>query len=305
MGPGFVTTIHFATVVVACSVYWVSVGDPMKMSPTSIDGVRWLQTVVPVAFSQPVSVVFNNKAMVYAGAGVCAIIGTLAPVLTAALSSACGRGLSRMSWMGVIVAFFGGMVIAKGEIASARGGGRVAEGILYAFVSLFGRCLKVVVMDYMLAPKSYASSTGTQDPTPPPLTLMHTLGLCYSLGMVVTLVYAIATESLGAALLQLTPTIVFFIILSAFSALALNMLGGVVLKDLGASAQQIVGKLNTICIAAISVAFLGERLPAVVVCGTLLVLAGVVVFERGEHRKGASQYTKSSTHDEDCEEPAE
>lgn len=39
-------------------------------------------------------VVFNNKAMVYAGAGVCAVIGTLSPVCTALLSSCAGRPLT-------------------------------------------------------------------------------------------------------------------------------------------------------------------------------------------------------------------
>ena len=39
-------------------------------------------------------VVFNNKAMVYAGAGVCAVIGTLSPVCTAVISSCCGRRLT-------------------------------------------------------------------------------------------------------------------------------------------------------------------------------------------------------------------
>ena len=44
-------------------------------------------------------VVFNNKAMVYAGAGVCAVIGTLSPVCTAVISSCCGRRLT-VPWLG-------------------------------------------------------------------------------------------------------------------------------------------------------------------------------------------------------------
>ena len=44
-------------------------------------------------------VVFNNKAMVYAGAGVCAVIGTLSPVCTAVISSCCGRRLT-VPWFG-------------------------------------------------------------------------------------------------------------------------------------------------------------------------------------------------------------
>ena len=49
----------------------------------------------------PVEVVFNNKAMVYAGAGVCAVIGTLSPVCTAVISSCCGRRLT-VPWFGTI-----------------------------------------------------------------------------------------------------------------------------------------------------------------------------------------------------------
>lgn len=97
-------------------------------------------------------VVFNNKAMVYAGAGVCAVIGTLSPVCTAVISSCCGRHLtvpcyvlciggacglpmiaslsqrtastSRfsqvLSWGGVIIAFFGALVISWGEVSSVQ-----------------------------------------------------------------------------------------------------------------------------------------------------------------------------------------
>merc|ERR1712232_836918 len=110
--------------------------------------------------------------------------------------------------------------------------------------------------------------------------------------------YAISTESVTSAWEQLTPSIAF--------------LGGLVLKDLGASAQQIVGKLNTICIAATSVAFLNEHLPLVVVLGTLMVMTGVVVFERGQHQKDVNRKVSSASlrkhaqfADEESEEPAE
>merc|ERR1712232_764791 len=123
--------------------------------------------------------------------------------------------------------------------------------------------------------------------------------------------YAISTESVAAAWEQMTPSIAFLVLLSAVCALALNFLGGLVLKDLGASAQQIVGKLNTICIAAISVAFLNEHLPLETLIGTLLVMTGVIVFERGEHQPNVSRDVSSTSlkhakfQDEDSEEPAE
>lgn len=65
--------------------------------------------------------VFNNKAMVYAGAGVCAVIGTLSPVCTAVISSCCGRRLSLFSWAGVLVAFLGALVISWGEVSAVDG----------------------------------------------------------------------------------------------------------------------------------------------------------------------------------------
>ena len=112
---------------------------------------------------------------------------------------------------------------------------------------------------------------------------------------------------------QLTPQLCGYIALSCSFALALNFLGTFALHDLGASAQQIVGKLNTICLASISVAFLGEHLPVMVVLGSALVpwqkaypkhprgfnmfqpqsfllrlgyqvLGGVAIFERGQHQ---------------------
>eukprot|EP00435_Cladocopium_sp_Y103_P049714 s859_g15.t1 len=116
--PGLLTTLHFSCVVVAVSVYWTWRGEPRKIFPWSIPLLRWVKTVVPVAISQPISVVFNNKAMVYAGAGVCAVIGTLSPVCTAVISSCCGRRLTVLSWGGVIIAFFGALVISWGEVSS-------------------------------------------------------------------------------------------------------------------------------------------------------------------------------------------
>merc|ERR1711879_396306 len=126
----------------------------------------------------------------------------------------------------------GGMVIAKGEVATVRGGGGVAIGIVYAFVSLFGRCSKVVIMDYMIAPKAYADKG--DGPKEEPLSVMQTFALCFPAATLVTFLYSITTESLSAFLKQLDFEIAFVVLISAFSALALNFLGGFVLKDLGA-----------------------------------------------------------------------
>lgn len=300
--PGLVTTFHFLLVSVVSAAYWIWVGQPGKCMPWSIPPSRWCRTVFPVAVSQPISVVLNNKAMVYAGAGVCAIIGTLSPVATALLSSCCGRQLSSLSWLGVGVAFGGAVVISWGEVTQVGILGRgssTLQGLLYAFASLFGRCAKIVILDYMMAPLAYANGKKSGD-TEEPLSLMHVLVLCYPWGALLSLMYSLASgEKPHTAWEQLTPALAGIILISGVSALALNFLGTSVLKDLGASSQQIVGKLNTICIASISVAFLGEHLPAVVVLGSCLVLAGVATFERGEHRsEAARQRLNTSDHSE-------
>ncbi|CAL1127907.1 unnamed protein product [Cladocopium goreaui] len=300
--PGLLTTLHFSCVVVAVSVYWTWRGEPRKIFPWSIPLLRWVKTVVPVAISQPISVVFNNKAMVYAGAGVCAVIGTLSPVCTAVISSCCGRRLTVLSWGGVIIAFFGALVISWGEVSSvgeAKHKSRIIEGLIYAFASLSGRCAKIVILDYMMAPLAYARGLDAEEE---PLSVIHVLGLTYPWGAVLSLAYALTWggESPQKAWEQLTPELCGYIALSCSFALALNFLGTFALHDLGASAQQIVGKLNTICLASISVAFLGEHLPVMVVLGSALVLGGVAIFERGQHETG-----EDSDSDSDFEESLE
>eukprot|EP00434_Breviolum_minutum_P017183 symbB.v1.2.015168.t1/scaffold1126.1/size136452/9 len=305
--PGLLTTLHFSCVVVAVSAYWIWMGEPRKIFPWSIPLLRWVKTVVPVAISQPISVVFNNKAMVYAGAGVCAVIGTLSPVCTAVISSCCGRHLTVLSWGGVIIAFFGALVISWGEVSSvgeAKHKSRIIEGLIYAFASLSGRCAKIVILDYMMAPLAYARDIDAEEEEP--LAVIHVLGLTYPWGAVLSLTYALTLgdESPQKAWEQLTPELCGYIALSCSFALALNFLGTFALHDLGASAQQIVGKLNTICLASISVAFLGEHLPVVVVIGSALVLGGVAIFERGQHQGVDSDSESELSELEDSLEPS-
>lgn len=261
--PGLLTTLHFSCVVVAVSVYWTWRGEPRKIFPWSIPLLRWVKTVVPVAISQPISV---------------------------------------LSWGGVIIAFFGALVISWGEVSSvgeAKHKSRIIEGLIYAFASLSGRCAKIVILDYMMAPLAYARGLDAEEE---PLSVIHVLGLTYPWGAVLSLAYALTWggESPQKAWEQLTPELCGYIALSCSFALALNFLGTFALHDLGASAQQIVGKLNTICLASISVAFLGEHLPVMVVLGSALVLGGVAIFERGQHETGGD-----SDSDSDFEESLE
>eukprot|EP00419_Tripos_fusus_P001623 CAMPEP_0172682634 /NCGR_PEP_ID=MMETSP1074-20121228/18298_1 /TAXON_ID=2916 /ORGANISM="Ceratium fusus, Strain PA161109" /LENGTH=380 /DNA_ID=CAMNT_0013501343 /DNA_START=63 /DNA_END=1205 /DNA_ORIENTATION=- len=303
--PGFVTVLHFSCVVVACAIYFTYKGEPIKVLPCSIPWKKYLRTVVPIAVSQPISVVFNNKAMGYVGAAICAIIGTLSPVATAVLSRTCGRQIQLLSWLGVMVAFLGALVISWGEVSQARahGTGKTVTGLIFAFSSLSGRCIKIVLLDYMIAPVAYAETRSDKGrELEEPMSVMHVYALTYSGGAFMSLLYSLWTESLVEAWNQLTLPIFGIIMCTAASALVLNFTGGYALADLGASAQQIIGKLNTIVISAFSVAFLGEHLPAIVLLGTAFVLCGVAIFERGQHgapNEDDSESDSSSDSDEE------
>lgn len=301
--PGFLTVLHFTSVWLVCAVYWIVVGEPRKLLPCSIGSCgRWCRTIIPIALSQPVSVVFNNKAMVFVGAGVCAIIGTLSPVSTAVLSRIFGRKLAILSWFGIFVAFIGALTISWGELemigdlTSKRTA--IVTGLAFAFASLFGRSTKIVVIDFLLTPLAYFDEKSTE-----PLSLLHVYVLAFPMGALMSGIYSWFTEDIAQAWTELTTTIAGVIFVTCMSAIALNFLGGFVLKELGASAQQIIGKLNTICIAGISVAFLGEHLPWVVLLGTVFVLSGVAIFEQGERsNEGVADKLKHDNEDEDSDE---
>jgi drug/metabolite transporter (DMT)-like permease len=301
--PGFVTVLHFSCVVVACAIFFAYKREPIKVFPCSIPCKKYLRTVVPIALSQPVSVVFNNTAMGYVGAAICAIIGTLSPVATALLSRTCGRRMQLLSWLGILVAFVGALIISWGEVseAKAHGTGKTVTGLIFAFTSLSGRCIKIVLLDYMIAPVAYADNKAERE-LEEPMSVMHVYALTYSGGAFMSLLYSLWTESIVEAWNQLTLPIFGIVMCTAASALVLNFTGGYALADLGASAQQIIGKLNTIVISAFSVAFLGEHLPAVVLLGTACVLCGVAIFERGEHKASDEDDSESdSSSDSDGE----
>jgi len=277
--PALLTTLHFSLVTAASVMYWYAVGHPEKIHPNSLGLGRFVQAILPIAFSYPASVIFNNTALLFVGTGLCAVFATLSPVSTALLSRLFGRKLSKTSWCGVSVAFVGAVVISWSEVAAVHRTGTSKDfvhGILFLFFALFARSIKIVLMDNLLAPKAYARRS--EDAVSP----MHLYVLQMPLCAAMSALYALSTEDVGEAWNQLTPRVIGVILCTCINALALNFLGLFVLRDLGATPQQIVGKLNTVCIAALSVAFLGESFPLPVFLGSCLVLSGVVIFEYGE-----------------------
>lgn len=287
--PGFVTALHFLCVWLTCIAYWYYQGDLGKCFPSSMQSRRrFLVTVGPIALSNPLAVVFNNNALVHAGAGLCAIIGTLSPVTVAMMARLFGRQQSVTSWMGVMTAFLGGAIIASSEVRSLRkgalhSGDAAMLGICFALASVAARSLKIVVMDNLLAPTEYQESSKEETLSP-----MHLYTLQAPWCFVTAAFYALATEDIGEAMhdmLSSRANIAPIVGMTCISAVILNFAGIFALRDLGASSQQIIGKLNTICVASLSMGFLGEVLAWPVLLGGLIVLLGVAIFEYGvEHR---------------------
>mmetsp|Transcript_46370 Transcript_46370/g.87036 ORF Transcript_46370/g.87036 Transcript_46370/m.87036 type:complete len:369 (+) Transcript_46370:90-1196(+) len=286
--PALVTAMHFFCVLCVSTLYWIYMGDWKKCLPSSMGNYsRYITTILPIALSNPLCVVFNNKSLVYLGAGTCAIIGTLSPVTVTLLSVVLGRVLSPMAWIGILVAFLGAMVVAHGEVNDLRtnAGDSVVllTGSLFALTSVLLRSVKVVLSDNLLAPAFYLAKEDAAAKAPLNMSPMHIYALQAPLCLVTSLTFAFTTESFSDAWNQLTLPVACMIFLTCVSATVLNFAGMFSLRDLGASSQQIIGKVNTVCVAVLSMGFLGEQLPGLVVLGTVIVFLGIAIFEHSAH----------------------
>jgi len=146
--------------------------------------------------------------------------------------------------------------------------GLVLFGLLFCTMSVFLRAVKAVLQDQLLEPTAYASRVdleqgkgGVNGASPPSLSPMHVWALTAPPCTLLAFAYAVTTESLTSAFHELTTTSIFFVLISCLSATILNVLGLMSVKQLGASSMQIVGKLNTIVLLALSMGFWGESMP--------------------------------------------
>jgi len=294
--PAWLASAHFLTVWLCCCAYWAWLGDWGKLLPGSIgSSKRYRKFVVPIAASLPLSVIFNNTALVYLGAGLVAIVSTLSPVSTALLSRLMGRTIASKAWLGVLIAFTGAMMIAWGKLDGHLVTGDVAAGLTFGLGAVLFRSVKVVLQDMLLTPAAYGAAerkslvtNGDEEPIGP----MHCWSLQCPPAILVCVVYALCMENVVELWARLSPAVVAMILCSCASAATLNILGMYTIKSLGGSSMQIVGKLNVIIVVAFSVAFLQETIQGKVMLGATFVVAGVAVFEYFQHgEKAAPQAT--------------
>mmetsp|Transcript_6225 Transcript_6225/g.14712 ORF Transcript_6225/g.14712 Transcript_6225/m.14712 type:complete len:753 (+) Transcript_6225:3-2261(+) len=298
---GILTTVHFACVWIGCAAYFVWTGEPGKIAPWSIGARRWMKNILPYALCMPISVVLNNVAIMNSGAGLVAIIGTLSPIVTALVSRFFGRKIACLSWFGVLLAMIGGAIISREEFKSAQASKdhRAVYGMVCALLAVLGRAMKIVISDWLFSPAAYGDD-GKQEQ----LSFLHIYVLQFSAGDLVTLLFSLCMEQVGGfvkAYETLNGGILLMILVTCIPATILNFMGGVVLRSLGAPLQQLVGKLNTLVIAAIAMAFMGEKLSDRVLLGTAFVLAGVGVFEHGMNHQAQEEEEEEADEDEDNE----
>jgi len=288
--PGFVTMLHFGCVWLVSCFYWLPHGTQKwwSIQVSSQHSADWfLRSIIPLALSNPLTVVFNNTALTYVGAGMCAIVGTLSPVSVAILSWLCGCRLSFTSWSGIFIAFGGALIIATGE-ASVKVSDHTGSiiGLTFALAAVGARSMKIVIMDVLLAPKDYEEPSPTNSTSNRiPLSPMELYSMQAPWCFITAMVFALSTESFKEALTNLTSEAASLLGMTCVSATALNFAGIFALKELGASSQQIIGKLNTICVAAISMGFLNEQLSGTIIMGSGVVLCGAALVEMGKMDK--------------------
>ncbi|CAE7530485.1 unnamed protein product [Symbiodinium natans] len=294
--PATVTSLHFVFIWLTSWMFWATRKQFDKCRPSSLGSVRrYAKYVLPIAASLPLSIALNNTSLLYMGAGLVGIIGTLAPIITAVLTHCLGRRINKTGWIGVGVASLGATCIGAGELKDHRETNSVALGLIFCTASVFLRAAKAVLQDQLLEPTAYkAENKQNEDkddksdleggPPPPPaliaLSPMHVWALQAPPCTLWAVTYALFTESPQQAVAAATPQVAHMILLTCITATILNVLGMTTMKQLGASSMQIIGKLNTIILLAFSMGFWGERLPQEVLIGTCFVLAGVAIFEQ-------------------------
>lgn len=294
--PGWVTVLHFGTVWLVCVVYWMVKGEPRKSLPSSMGSMyRYVTFILPIALSLPLSVVFNNTALLYLGAGLNSIVATLSPVTTAALANLAGRKIAKFAWVGVYTACIGAGVIAWSKLGHGKQSNSVACGLLFSMASVLLRSIKVVLQDKLLSPAAYAAKGGEKQALlepPTPVEPMHVWALQGLPCVAVSVLYAAFTEDFFAFTRALEAGTSLMILATCASACVLNLLGMFVIKQIGGASMQILGKLNTIMIVAFSLAFMHERLQGNVILGTCLICTGVGIFEFAEKAERESEAAK-------------
>lgn len=286
--PMTIASIHFLCIFIAMVAWRAShairgIKDRLTVmvedSSDCLHSVIWyFRRLAPIAMLQCMNVSLNTWSLLYVDAGFNALIGILAPVVTALVAAVLGARISGMGWIGIAIAIAGDALVSieGSKIAMNRGGAftLVLFGIGLGISAMLARSVRSVLIDCQM--NEYAKDTHC-----PKLSPIEVAALLSPLVLFASMLTTLAIEGFHGykALLVLGPYALRMLALSTACALYLTIMGLVLIKMLGASAAQIAGKMNILVTAALSSAFLGEAISVLEIIGALAVLCGAAIFE--------------------------
>jgi drug/metabolite transporter (DMT)-like permease len=290
--PVTLNSFHFICVfiTIACwRIYVIAAGERDRLSVMFEDrescmnsGYVYVRRLAPIAFMQTLAVGCNTASLLYLDAGFNALIGILAPVVTAMVAVALGSSISGMGWFGITLAIVGdGLVAIEGTRLAMENGsayGLVLLGIGLGVSAMLVKSIRTVLIDTQM-------NVYEGDADCPKLSPLELAALLSPLIMCLGILNALIVEGFSGYKELLAPWNMSFhagslLFLSSVCAVYLTIMGFYLVKLLGASAAQIAIKLNILVTIALSSAFLGESLSILEIIGAITVLVGATIFEQ-------------------------
>jgi len=285
--PLFLGALHFIASLTAVHTALKVTGEkPPEADMQCPKFQKWyLRAIVPTCICQFLAITLNNVSLVYIGAGINAMISLATPVVTALVASIFGLKIMALSWVAILITIGGDALITMDGFTVASKEGQPAYIFLYGvWLSIFAmatRGAKTVLQDKLM--NNYGSEEDHKKLTPlqswslqgPLLIAFGIAGTLMKEGLAPWKAFPAAVAS--PVLLPMMANIAI--------AACLNISAVYAIKQLGAPAAQIAGKLNVLVVAVLSCALLGETLTLRQGASSLLILAGAALFEKAQAKK--------------------
>jgi drug/metabolite transporter (DMT)-like permease len=268
--PRFLSALHlFVCGVIAFSIllYRQRAGVKPIKAPSRKDFVG---IIVPIAMALSFSIVVNNIALSYMGAGLVEMVSGCSPVFVFFIGAVTTQSINYNLLCPVIVVCFGTAMCAEGELRFSL------VGLGLAFVATFLRAIKSTMQHALMS---------GEDARMDPVELLAWLAIP---ALVIMQVWSIVAEGKApyAALYQ-SSSVGFFVSLavSCVNAAILNFANMFVVRDLGAIGVNMVAQLKGILIILGGVAMLGEMVNYSQCAGYSIIVFGVFWFNNVEEKE--------------------
>lgn len=299
--PIFLTFLQYLLLsIFSISMFWKRITRIRNADGTifKLRSTRFLsfytRKILPVVLTLAVGVSLNNTSLGVISPGFNAVLGQLTPVLTAIFSSFLGTRFSRRAWMAIIFAVLGGLCAMRGGMSAETKlhRGEAWFGVFLSLSSMICRSLKNVLMERNMNGSGSNSEVGGVFREPDPiLNPGEMIVLQTPLVALVLLVMSCFTKAgVRGPIHQILYSdhsgfIAFGVFVNATSASLLNFAGMYILRSIGATSMQLVGKCNTFVVLAFSAAYFGEIVSLAEVAGAGIVLWALWLFATTQKKK--------------------